>query len=82
MATRIDTISTKTIGAQIAEWDEPDSDLEDDSDILHLDDDGDLETVGDKDSWAGALLRTSVGSFLHGLTGRKVKKAPWVVVNR
>ncbi|CAM9174810.1 unnamed protein product [Ascophyllum nodosum] len=57
---------------EIAEWDEPDSDLEDDSDILHLDDDGDLETVGDKDSWAGALLRTSVGSFLHGLTGRKV----------
>ena len=55
---------------QTPEWDKPDSDLDDDDDILALD-------VGDEaaeadNSWAGALLKTSLGGFLHGLTGTKV----------
>lgn len=59
--------------AQIAEWDEPDSDLDDDDDLLHLEDEtNDQETTETKESWMGALLNTSVGSFLHGLTGTKV----------
>lgn len=52
------------------EWDEPDSDLDDDDVILDLD--GGDEAVEADNSWAGALLKTSLGGFLHGLTGTKV----------
>lgn len=55
---------------QTPEWDEPDSDLDDDDDILDLD--GGDEAVEADNSWAGALLKTSLGGFLHGLTGTKV----------
>lgn len=54
---------------QTAEWDEPESDLDED-DIL------DLQALGNADenkgSWAGTLLKTGLGGFLHGLTGTKV----------
>lgn len=55
---------------QTPEWDEADSDIDDNDDILDLD--GGDEAVETDTSWAGALLKTSLGGFLHGLTGTKV----------
>lgn len=54
---------------QTAEWDEPESDLDED-DVLDLN--GSEDASENKESWAGALLKTSLGGFLHGLTGTKV----------
>lgn len=55
---------------QAAEWEEPESDLDDDNmfDLEGSDDVGEI-----KQSWAGVLLKTSLGGFLHGLTGTKVR---------
>lgn len=54
---------------QTAEWDRPQSEFDED-DVLNLEgSEGDVEN---KDSWTGALLKTSLGGFLHGLTGTKV----------
>lgn len=54
---------------QTAEWDKPESDL-DENDIFDMEE---SETAADsKGSWTGALLKTSLGGFLHGLTGTKV----------
>lgn len=64
---------------QEPEWNEEDSDVADDEDLLHLDridGEGGDETEGREESstsWAGALLQTRWGSFLHGLTGTKVQ---------
>lgn len=55
---------------QTAEWDEPESDLDDGHDVLDLQ--GEDGAGGAQDSWAGALLKTNLGGFLHGLTGTKV----------
>ncbi|CAN0221316.1 unnamed protein product [Pylaiella littoralis] len=54
---------------ETAEWDEPESDFDED-DVLNLQ--GAEDDSQTKDSWAGSLLRTSLGGFLHGLTGTKV----------
>lgn len=65
---------------QTAEWDNPESDLE--NDIFDMEESEDA--AENKDSWTGALLKTSLGGFLHGLTGTKVcprcvlKKACWL----
>eukprot|EP00752_Nemacystus_decipiens_P002225 g2111.t2 len=54
---------------ETAEWDKPESDL-DENDIFDM---VKNEAAADnQSSWAGALLQTSVGGFLHGLTGTKV----------
>lgn len=54
---------------QTAEWDEPESDLDED-DILDLQASENADE--NKGSWAGTLLKTNLGGFLHGLTGTKV----------
>ncbi|CAN0169032.1 unnamed protein product [Ectocarpus sp. 6 AP-2014] len=54
---------------ETAEWDEPESDLDED-DILDLQASENADE--NKGSWAGTLLKTSLGGFLHGLTGTKV----------
>lgn len=54
---------------QAAEWEEPESDLDDD-DMFDLEGSDDIGE--NKQSWAEALLRTGLGGFLHGLTGTKV----------
>lgn len=63
-----------TLLSQTAEWEECESDLDED-DIFDLEGTegegtGDHE---DKVTWTGALLKTSFGGFLHGLTGTKVR---------
>lgn len=54
---------------QIAEWDKAESDL-DENDIFDMEESEDA--AGTTGSWTGALLKTSLGGFLHGLTGTKV----------
>ncbi|CAN0456090.1 unnamed protein product, partial [Ectocarpus sp. 8 AP-2014] len=54
---------------ETAEWDEPESDLDED-DILDLQASENADE--NKGSWAGTLLKTSLGGFIHGLTGTKV----------
>ncbi|CAB1104142.1 unnamed protein product [Ectocarpus sp. CCAP 1310/34] len=54
---------------QTAEWDKPESDLDED-DILDLQASENADES--KGSWAGTMLKTSLGGFLHGLTGTKV----------
>lgn len=57
------------LATQTAEWDKPQSEFDED-DVLNLE--GSEDGSENKDSWTGALLKTSLGGFLHGLTGTKV----------